>query len=216
MVQKPAKKPRGRPPSYDRGQALRQAGDAFWNAGYSATTLDTLSGAMGMNRPSLYGAFGDKHALYLETLAMYAKASHDRLDAYLQQDGDLADQLMAVYDGALAIYLSGEPEPRGCFLIGTALSEAVADRDIREHLLQALLRFDDAFEARFERAKKAGELPKDADARALAQVAAATLNALAVRARAGEARSSLRTTAATTVRLICGKDAAAPVARKRR
>lgn len=208
MVQNPTGKRRGRPPAYDRGLALRQAGDAFWDAGYSATTLDDLSGATGMNRPSLYGAFGDKHALYLETLAVYAKASHDRLDAFLAADGVLADQLMAVYDAALAIYLQGDRSPRGCFLIGTALSEAVEDPAIRVALLASLLHFDDTFEARFRRARIAGELPKDADPRALAQVAAATLNALAVRARAGEELASLRTTAATTVRLICGKDAA--------
>ena len=211
MVQNTPKKPRGRPPAYDRGQALQQAGDAFWDAGYSATTLDDLSGATGMNRPSLYGAFGDKHALYLETLAIYSRASHDRLDAYLAQDGVLADQLMAVYDGALGIYLSGERSPRGCFLIGTALSEAVEDPVVRERLLQSLLQFDDAFEARFLRAQAMGELARDVDARALGQVAAATLNALAVRARAGEKLASLRTTAAMTVRLICGKDAAGKV-----
>ena len=204
MVQKKTGRPRGRPPSYDREQALRQAGDAFWRAGYAATTLDDLSDATGMNRPSLYGAFGDKHALYLEVMALYAKGSEGRLVAFLAGDGVLANQMTDVYDGALAIYLSDKEAPRGCFLVGTSLTEAVDDEVIRDRLLAALQALDRAFEARFERAVRSGELASDADPRALAQVASALLNALAVRARAGERLASLRLTAATTVRLICG------------
>ena len=205
MVQNLPKKPRGRPPSYDRERALDQAGVTFWNGGFSATTLDDLSDATGMNRPSLYGAFGDKHALYLETLARYASASHQRLEAYLASDGVLSEQLLAVYDAALKIYLSGDGAARGCFLIGTALSEAVDDATIRERLLAALQAADSVFEARFERAIRDGELDPSADPKALGQAAAAVLNALAVRARSGEKPARLRRTAATMVELICGR-----------
>ena len=55
---------RGRPRSYDPDQALDAAIDVFWTHGYDAATLDQLSQAMGMGRPSLYGAFGDKQALF--------------------------------------------------------------------------------------------------------------------------------------------------------
>jgi TetR/AcrR family transcriptional regulator, copper-responsive repressor len=205
MVQNTSPRPRGRPPSYDRDEALSHAGDTFWQAGYAATTLDELSAATGMNRPSLYGAFGDKHTLYLQTLARYAAASRDKLDAFLAEDLPLGAQLMAMYDAALGIYLSGEA-PRGCFLIGTALSESVTDEVIRTSLLEALHGMDASFEARFVRAKANGELARDADPKALAQVAGAVLNALAVRARAGEASARLRVTARTAVTLICGPE----------
>src|SRR5262249_17102093 len=78
MVQKsapagpgPAPKGRGRPRAYDPETALQTAIEAFWQAGYSGTSLDDLSAATGMNRPSLYGAFGDKRALYLKALDHY-------------------------------------------------------------------------------------------------------------------------------------------------
>ena len=215
MVQKPPPRKRGRPPAYHRETALRQAGETFWDAGYSATTLDELSAATGMNRPSLYGAFGDKHTLYLETLARYATASHERLDAFLRENGALADQLMAVYDGALAIYGAGEAAPRGCFLVGTALTEAVGDATIRTPLREALQRLDAAFEVRFRRAVADGELAADSDPKALAQIAGAMLNALAVRARSGEALARLRTTAKATVRLVCGPGPTAGGARRK-
>ena len=62
-------KRRGRPRDYDRQAALQRATDAFWKSGYSGTSLDSLTTATGMNPPSLYAAFGNKRALYLESLA---------------------------------------------------------------------------------------------------------------------------------------------------
>ena len=54
----------GRPRTYDRDTALEQARQVFWDAGYASSSLDALGAAMAMSRPSLYGAFGDKEALY--------------------------------------------------------------------------------------------------------------------------------------------------------
>src|SRR3954471_21107486 len=77
MVQKITKdaqaepKRRGRPRAYDPGEGLARAADTFWKAGYAGTSLDDLAAATGMNRPSLYAAFGDKRELYLKTLEHY-------------------------------------------------------------------------------------------------------------------------------------------------
>ena len=61
-------KGRGRPRAYDPQTALLQALDVFWSTGYSGASLDSIATAAGMNRPSLYAAFGDKHALYIKAL----------------------------------------------------------------------------------------------------------------------------------------------------
>jgi len=58
-------KPRGRPRAYDPDVALEQAMQTFWKSGYCGTSLDDLSAAMHMNRPSLYAGFGDKRRLYI-------------------------------------------------------------------------------------------------------------------------------------------------------
>src|SRR4051812_36374931 len=58
-------RPRGRPRGFDPEAALGQARDVFWDAGFAASSLDELSAAMEMNRPSVYAAFGDKETLYL-------------------------------------------------------------------------------------------------------------------------------------------------------
>jgi TetR/AcrR family transcriptional regulator, copper-responsive repressor len=61
-----APRPRGRPRAFEAETALTHAMDAFWKDGFAATSLDDLSAATGLNRPSLYGAFGDKRALYIQ------------------------------------------------------------------------------------------------------------------------------------------------------
>src|SRR5262245_66197867 len=78
MVQKQRseRRPRGRPRAYDPEIALQLATESFWRAGYAATSLDDLSAATGMNRPSLYSAFGDKRDLYLAALRRYWELSH--------------------------------------------------------------------------------------------------------------------------------------------
>src|SRR5215510_9913914 len=80
MVQKRSEPPtqppdepkrRGRPRAYDPKVAIARAAEVFWKAGYAGTSLDDLVEATGMNRPSLYAAFGDKRDLYLKTLEHY-------------------------------------------------------------------------------------------------------------------------------------------------
>lgn len=202
MVQKEPKRARGRPRAYDRDTALRAARDRFWSTGYSGTSLDDLGAATGMNRPSLYAAFGDKHALYLETLARYVDAGHAAMERILSSDLPLAESLLGVYDAALALYYPADSAARGCFLIGTAAVEAATDEAVRSLLGSGLRRFDRAFQARFERARAEGELGADADAATLAKLASALLHTLALRSRAGDGKAALRATAKAGVALL--------------
>lgn len=204
MVQNPPR-PRGRPRSYDPQVVLNQARAAFWNAGYAATSLDDLSAATGLNRPSLYGAFGDKKALYIEALEMSRAETTDGLAVALAPDEHLRPALTRVYEAAAASYLSGDHGPRGCFLIGTAVTEAVDDPDIRAVLAAALGEIDAAFEARLRRAMQVGQLPGSTDAAGMARVATGVMNGMAARARAGGDLATLRAMGASVVDLICGR-----------
>src|SRR5690348_7293474 len=106
---------RGRPRAYDPEAALAEAMGQFWDAGYAATSLDDLSAATGMNRPSLYGAFGDKRALYLKTLSIYRQLGNSTMASALSGDDKLAAALARVYAGAIDIYLTGPVAARGCY-----------------------------------------------------------------------------------------------------
>ena len=95
---------------------MRQARDTFWRGGYAATSLEDLSAGMGMNRPSIYAAFGDKRALYLQALTEYGDTSRAWLATALARPRSLPDGLRAVYRNARNFYLAGDV-PRGCFLL---------------------------------------------------------------------------------------------------
>lgn len=208
MVQNEIPKRRGRPRAYDPDTALAQAIEAFWRTGYSATSLDQLSEATGMNRPSLYGAFGDKRELYLAALDRYTELSNAAIARALDYERPLAEALTRFYGSALRSYLHDGGAARGCFLIGTALTESVEDPRIRTRLREALHGFDRAVEARLRHAQAQGELDAAADIAGLATIASAVLHSLAVRSRAGDTRAALEATAAAAVRLICAAGAA--------
>jgi len=207
MVQKEgpaAKRPRGRPRQYDPDTALDRARNAFWDTGYAATSLDDLSAATGLNRPSLYGAFGDKQALYLASLDRSRRELTASLTAALAPAEPLRRALERVFSSASDIYVRGETAQRGCFLIGTAVTEAVADPAIRAALAQALAEIDAAFADRLRRAQAAGDLAAQANVTGLARLATATLNGMAVRARAGGGQDEVASFGAALVDMICG------------
>lgn len=203
MVQK-SKPKRGRPRSYDPETALAQALQVFWTGGYSGTSLDELTAATRMNRPSLYAAFGDKHALYGTLIERYRAMARAAMADALAPDRPLRDGLRRVYDAALAIYFGGGAEPRGCFMIGTAVTEAASDRAVRGSLNDGLREIDEAFAARFRQAQLDGEIAREADPQALARFASAALYFLAIRSRAGEPRDVLEQAAESAVTLLCG------------
>ena len=203
-ISSPEKKSRGRPRAYDPQAALAQARDAFWTAGYAGTSLDDIAAATGMNRPSLRAAFGDKQALYLRTLADYWAAKFELMHAALDGGDRLADSLMKVYEASLEVYFGGGDPARGCFVVGTAITAAHDDAEVQRVVADGFSTLDACFERRFRRAVAEGELADDADATALALLATATLHSLAVRARSGTPRASLRTMAGKMVETLSG------------
>jgi TetR/AcrR family transcriptional regulator, copper-responsive repressor len=197
-------KRRGRPRAYQPEVALGKALDQFRKDGFAATSLDDLSAATGMNRPSLYGAFGDKRELYIKSYARYrADARVAMLDIF-RDEMPIRQRLTRIFNVALDIYLSGEAGPRGCFTVMTAASEAVADPEIRAMVLEGFTELDRAFAACFRLAKEKAELPASADPVVLAQLASATIHSIAIRARARVPRKELEAIVNGAIDLMCG------------
>ncbi len=206
MVQKnskPTQARRGRPRQYDPDRALAKAAASFWRNGYAATSLDDLAAATGMNRPSLYAAFGDKRDLYLRTLERYQHQSRAMSLELLADSPTLRVFLARFYDGALDVYRAGEDDARGCYSISTAPSQATSDPAVRAFLADSI-RGTDAFLCDvIGKARDRGELAPGADPTALAQLATATLHTLAVRSRVGASRKQLKALAAAAIDMIC-------------
>ena len=186
-----APKRRGRPRAYQPDVALGKALDLFRKDGFAATSLDDLSAATGMNRPSLYGAFGDKRELFIKSYQRYREDARAAMIDIFKDELPIRTRLERIYAVALDIYLSGESGPRGCFTVMTAGSEAVADPEIRAMVLEGLSELDKAFAACFRLAREKGELANSADPAVLAQLASATIHTIAIRARARTPRGEL-------------------------
>jgi AcrR family transcriptional regulator len=202
----PQARPRGRPRQYDPDRALARAAEIFWKHGYAATSLDDLVAATGMNRPSLYAAFGDKRGLYLKTLKRYQYQSRARTLELLADSPSLRVFLKRFYAAALDIYQADGHEARGCYSISTAPSQAVTDPAVRDFLAASIGGTDAFLSDLIRKARDAGEIPAGVDPDALAQIATAALHTIAVRARVGVPRKQLMALAAAAVALICGPE----------
>jgi TetR/AcrR family transcriptional regulator, copper-responsive repressor len=186
-----APKRRGRPRAYEPDVALGKALDLFRKDGFAATSLDDLSTATEMNRPSLYGAFGDKRELYIKSYQRYRDDARAAMIDIFRDELPIRQRLERVYAVALDIYLSGQAGPRGCFTVMTAASEAIFDLEIRSLVQEGFAELDKAFAGCFRLAREKGELAASTDATALAQLASATIHTIAIRARAQVPRKEL-------------------------
>lgn len=196
--------PRGRPRQFEHGAVLLRALEVFWRQGYAATTIDNLATAMGLNKPSLYNAYGDKQTIYRQAFAAFMAQVEQEVAAALASSPDIRAALTRFFEGALAVYCAESPA-LGCFAVCTATAEAVAHTDIQQDLAAVIAGLDAMLAARFAEALAAHQLgpnPSPADRARLAQ---AVLHSLAVRSRAGESRASLSRLAEQAVTLLVGQ-----------
>lgn len=182
---------RGRPRKFEHGSALDAALATFWSKGFAGTSLDDLASAMGMNRPSIYAAFGNKEALYGAAVEHYMQGIGRSFLEPLHRGRTLAEDLTAFY-GAVTGVVTGAHGPLGCVVACTLPAEAETSPVARELLATALARIDDAVRRRLARAVESGELSRDADLRVQAQLAVSGMLALSLRARAGATPRDLK------------------------
>lgn len=194
---------RGRPRAYDPEAALDSILDVFWRAGYAASSLDDICEATGMNRPSVYAAFGDKRTLFLKAIERYREISRGHMRASFGPDMPIREKLKGAYTRALNLYFSGADTPLGCFMVGAVVNEAVGDPEIRAAFAEGLKQFDRAFTEQIANAQKRGEISGARDPEALGQLASSALYYLATRSRSGEDRAALEKFVDNTIDLIC-------------
>ncbi len=183
--------PRGRPRKFDEDQALDGATRLFWQKGLSATSLDDLATAMQMNRPSIYNAFGNKEEIYRKSLARFCGQLDMAMTGLLESEPDIRKGLNAFFNQAIEVYKT-EDLPMGCFMMCTAPSETFTNPEVAEDLQSVIQRVDKGFKTRIERAKSEDAVPSSLDAGMAAKLLQATLQSIALRARADESKQSLR------------------------
>jgi AcrR family transcriptional regulator len=198
-------KSRGRPRTYNPEKVIEEALQVFWRKGFSATSLDDLVDATGINRPSLYAGFGDKEKIYLTVLDHFRAIMTAKLQDTLisrGRDDTVADAVNRYLSEVIEIYLGSADEALGCAVLCTTASEARNHKGIREMLAETLQLLDDVFETYLANAQREGNLPTDLDCVSLARVLCAIQHSLALRARSGQSRKQLQTLVDAAVNLI--------------
>jgi len=180
----------GRPRSFDAGTALDHALLVFWRKGYEGTSLSDLTHAMGINRPSLYAAFGDKETLFRKVLDRYAEGPAAFMGEALQESTAraVAERLL---EGMINL-TTARHNPRGCLLVQGALAGSEDTDDVRREVSSRRNAGEKAVRLRFKRAQEEGDLPPDVNVADLARYLITLVYGIAVQAASGVGREHLR------------------------
>lgn len=187
----------GRPRKFDESEALTAMQARFWAFGFSATSLDAVGRAAGINRPSLAAAFGNKEDVYAAAARLYAQRMEEGLTRALAEP-DRKTALLAAFDFAVEVYTADGG--LGCFILSTAPAEIHSAPLFRSILQEALAATDEIFRRRLATETEGAD---DTFARTAGVLAAALLHDIGLRARAGASPEDLREQARRCVELIC-------------
>ena len=190
--------PRGRPREFDVDQALDAALEVFWRQGYEGASLPDLTEAMGINRPSLYAAFGNKEGLFRRALDRYAEGPAGYVAGALAEPTAraVAERLL----NGTADLVTDRRHPRGCLMVHGALACGEAAQSVRRELAARRAAGQAALRKRFERAVRDGDLPADADPADLARYLTTVIHGMSVQAAGGASRPTLRRVAQLALR----------------
>jgi len=182
-----------RPREFDPDAVLEQATRVFWTRGFENTSLDDLCQATGLNRSSLYAAFGEKRDLYLKSLARYEDGSAARIAAALQ--GKPIREGLADFLGGLIDSIVEGPGRRGCFIGNCTAEMARLDRGAAARVKKSLERIEESF---FTALVRGGV----ADARARARFITAGVQGLRLYGKANPDRKALEDVAASLLQCL--------------
>jgi AcrR family transcriptional regulator len=174
---------KGRPREFCVDEALTAALRVFWSKGYEGASLSDLTEAMGITRPSLYAAFGNKEALFCKALDLYEREKlayvNEALGAPTARQ--VAERMLR---GSLAMQTS-ECEPKGCLGVMSSVACGEGAESIRAHVAARRASSHQAMIDRFARAKAEGDLPSHVDVEGLTAYLIALLQGMAVQAGSG-------------------------------
>ncbi|MFJ9691102.1 TetR/AcrR family transcriptional regulator [Kitasatospora sp. NPDC101183] len=186
---------RGRPPAFDRAEALAAATRLFWERGYEATSVSDLTAAMGIRPGSLYAAFGDKRTLFDEVVREYGLSPVGSfLGTALAEEPTARDAFARMLRETAAVY-ADPSHPAGCLVISAATNVSAQDAEVEARLRDLRNANLRVFEARLHAAREDGELPPEADPSALARYFAVVVQGMSQQARDGATVADLAATA---------------------
>jgi TetR/AcrR family transcriptional repressor of nem operon len=190
-----------RPREFDEATALESAIECFWHRGYEATSVRDLAEKMGISAPSLYNAYGDKHALFVQALERYldqsTRARIKRLEDSLPPKQAIRHFIEEIIERSV-----NDRERRGCFLINSALEVAAHDKELGALIANRLAEIDAFFYRSIKAAQARGTVPRNRVAKDLARLLLGVLLGIRVLARSRPERALLEGVARPALALL--------------
>lgn len=179
----------GRPRAFDIEKALETAMNLFWKQGYEGTSLSDLTEAMGINRPSLYAAFGNKESLFRKVVDRYGSGPGGHVSSALAEP-TAKKVAEAMIRGS--VKLLGNPDhPRGCLMVHGALACSQESSEIQQEMSAKRQAAEEGLRRRFEKAQQEGDLAPQANPADLARFVQAVTQGMAVLAADGASEEEL-------------------------
>ncbi|URJ62057.1 TetR/AcrR family transcriptional regulator [Paenibacillus polymyxa] len=193
-----------RPREFDEDQALDAAMRIFWEKGFEATSISDLTSKMGIQRPSIYAAFGDKKQLFEAALRKYTQSHAAYVRSRLQSNSSVKEAFYNFFGGVVAEEYEDGPN-RGCFCINTMVELAPHDEKFEILTREHQMYLSAVFQETLERGIRSGELEASMDARALAHTLVSLLIGITVMMKSRPERSFVDHAVATALMLLDGK-----------
>lgn len=187
-IKTPAK-PRGRPLAFNQDEVLDKALNVFWSHGYEGASMAELTEALGINKPSIYAAFGNKEALFRKALVRYATGPTAFVGQAMKEP--TARQAVEKLLMQAVDFFSDENTPNGCMIVQGALTCGESAHTIQQELIAYRGNFEAMLTQRFDLAKKQGDLPSNVNSKQLAKYIATIHQGMSVQATSGATREEL-------------------------
>jgi AcrR family transcriptional regulator len=180
-----------RPREFDEEEVLLAARDRFWSTGYAATTLDDVLAATGLGKGSLYGAFGDKHQLFLRVFDDYCAGVVDAVRRSLEGPDSGAYERLRSHVRAVANATADDTARRGCLLAKGTAELSGRDEAVANRALQTIEDVEGLLAACIQQAQRHGDMTASADPHEVAGLLLAVLRGIEALGKAGKSRASL-------------------------
>ena len=192
----------GRPKAFDRDEALTKAIGVFWKQGYEGASMKLLTDEMGINSPSLYAEFGDKHGLYLEAINSYATNDACTPLVALETVPDIREAIRAFFDAVVDYSTHHASGAKGCFLVSCVATSAGHVDGTAEMLRDAITATDERIKTRFDQEIEKGSLPKNFPSAERAKLMFDLRQGMVFRARSGFSDDRLESDVEKYVRAV--------------
>jgi TetR/AcrR family transcriptional repressor of nem operon len=193
-----------RPRKFVEDQVIAAARDQFWKHGYAGTSLDDLVAATGLGRGSLYGAFGDKHTIFMRALDEYSAATTAAVRAELRDSAESAYDRLVAHIRSMGRTNATDSQRRGCLAAKSAAELAATDKEVARRVKRFLDAYQTELAETIAAAQREGDIDKSVNSRDLAALLLVTLRGMEAVRKGGVSSATITSAAEQVIALLPG------------